>query len=367
LHLPGLHRIAPINHRIIPAGRFIFAAALALLSILLVRTTYAQAALNFSAPSTPVTNLIATDPPCEQPGWFPENLELKDHSVFWYNGYYYIVSISLPDETSFAYGRSSDLCNWEQLPSILTERTPGTWDERFIWAPSVYMENGIYYLYYTGVMQFYTQSIMLATSDDPADPASWQVQGMIFQPDHAGTTWQAGKWADCRDATIIKDGNDYYLYYSASDQEGGIIGMATSISPVGPWEDWGHVIPPVPGTVPESPTIYYRPSIIPGNELQPFSQTAYFYLFYHLSGQAESYRIGATQAGPWSEPFTLLPGWAHEVWNGQDGLTYTSYLTDYSITISQLTWNTYYDPPHPFIGADVHRCLLPLVTKTVSK
>jgi hypothetical protein len=351
-----------ITSRFLTARRFLIAVLFVLLTSLLVRTTYAEAAPSTLVSTAPVTNLPTTDPPCEKPGWFPENLQLKDHSVFWYDGYYYIVSISLPDETSFAYGRSSDLCNWEQLPFILTERIPGTWDEKLIWAPSVYTENGIYYLYYTGVTQSYTQSIMLATSDNPADPASWQVQGMIFQPNHAGTTWQAGKWANCRDPSVIKANGQYFLSYSASDQDGGIIGMATSDSPAGPWEDTGAILPPIPGNVPESPTIYYHiPDVDKeGNMVQ---SSAYFYLFYHLSGQPESYRIGASLTGPWGDPYTLVPGWAHEVWDGQDGLTYTSYLTNYTITISQLTWNTYYDPPHPFIGAEFHRYLLPLVTK----
>lgn len=271
------------------------------------------------------------------PGWFPSDIELKDHAVFWYSGYYYIVSIDLPDEQYFAYGRSTDLCTWETLAPILTEHTPGGWDEHRIWAPHVYEENGTFYLYYTGVTFQFTQSILLATSTNPADPASWQPQGLLFQPDHPQSNWQAGLWADCRDAMVMKSGAQYYLYYSASDHDGGIVGLATAASPLGPWTDWGTILPPMPGLIPESPTIFYRQGS--------------FYLLYHYPRYSNgTYRSGASPAGPWGPEYTLTPGWAHEVWDGQDGQTYASYLTNYKITIRPLAWNERFSPALPFLG-----------------
>lgn len=296
----------------------------------------------------PVGNTSAsiTGVPCDNPGWRPTDFGLKDHTVFWFDGYYYIAAIYVRHDDQFAYGRSPDLCNWEELAPILTQHTPGAWDEMAIWAPSVYQEGGVYYLYYTGVTADFTQSIMLATSTNPADPATWQPHGMVFQPDHPGSAWQAGAWADCRDPAVFLIGDQYSMYYSALDEDGGIIGMATAFSPGGPWTDWGTILPANPDDIPESPTLFYHE----GN----------YYLFYNIPGQKEAYRIGDSPAGPWSEAFPFAPGWAHEIWRGQDGLTYTSYLTDYSITISRLIWNTYYDPPHPFIGNAIYRALLPI-------
>jgi hypothetical protein len=140
----------------------------------------------------------AAIPPCLQPGWFPGDFGLKDHTIFWYDGYYYLASIYLPGEAQLAYGRSTDLCNWETLPPLLAERPPDGWDEFAIWAPHVFVEAGVYYMYYTGVTYDYTQSILLATTTNPADPASWQPQGVVFQPNHPGMRWQPGQWADCR-------------------------------------------------------------------------------------------------------------------------------------------------------------------------
>ena len=289
------------------------------------------------------------EPPCEKPGWFPEDFGLKDHTVFWYNGYYYIAANYLPGEKKFAYGRSTDMCEWEMLEPILAQRTPGTWDEKAVWSPYVFLEAGVYYLYFTGVTQEFTQSILLETSTDPADPAAWEMREMVFQPDHAGSTWQETGWADCRDPMLIKIEGTYYLYYSAYDEQGGIIGVATSDRLTGGWMDWGSVIPYVLDTVPESSSI--------------FTHDSFFYLFYHLPSQPESYRIGASPSGPWLEPAVIGPGWAHEFWVGMDSSTYTSYLTDYSISISPLTWKPNTDPPQPFIGAIYYRTMIPLISR----
>lgn len=299
----------------------------------------------------PITSAqaVAQELACDQPGWFPEDFGLKDHSVFLYDGYTYIISNYIFGENKFAYARSLDLCNWEVLEPVLKNRSPGTWDEKAIWSPYVFEENGVYFIYFTGVTQEFTQSILLATSQNPADPASWEMQEMVFQPDHAGSTWEELRWADCRDPMLIKEGEVYYLYYSAYDEAGGIIGVATSENPYGGWTDWGSIIPPIPGVVPESATV--------------FSHENFFYLFYHLPSQPENYRVGASLTGPWLEAQVIGPGWAHEVWVGMDGFTYTSYLTDYSVSISPLIWNPFSHPPRPFIGEEYHRTLIPIAMR----
>lgn len=286
---------------------------------------------------------------CQPMGWFPEDIGLKDHTVFWHDGYYYLASIHLhPDqfEDRLAYARSTDLCQWEALPPILTERTEGAWDEFKVWAPFVLEKAGLYYMYFTGVTDEVTQSILLATTADPSDSGSWQVQSMLFQPDHAGSVWQAGAWADCRDPMVVEIDGVYHLYYSATDELGGIVGLAIASAPDGPWSDQGAVLT-LPGTIPESPTVVERDGL--------------YYLFYTVPFDAGYYRVGNSPAGPWSEARRVNRGWAHEIWSGQDGYTYASFLTTYSVTISRLTWDTFYDPVQPFIGESVHHLLLPLV------
>lgn len=292
-------------------------------------------------------NGAAAFPPCANPGWRPSGYGLKDHTVFWYNGYYYLASISVPDETHFAYARSMDLCTWEDLGPILASRTPGGWDEMVIWAPFVYQENGVYYMVYTGVTNQFTQSIMLATSEDPANPASWQPKGVIFQPSHTGAVWQSGSWADCRDPVLIKIGDIYYLYYTGLDDTGGIVGLATASSLSEEWRDWGAIDPPSLNAMQESPTLAQY-------------QDAY-YLFYHLTGEGEFFRIGPGPGGPWSQPYEFNPGWAHELWKNPDGTWFTSYLTDYSVTIAPLNWDGFYNPSRPAIGEKIYHQILPLI------
>jgi predicted GH43/DUF377 family glycosyl hydrolase len=297
------------------------------------------------------TQGVTSSAGCENLGWFPSNFGLKDHTVFWYSGDYYITSIYLQGETKFAYSRSTDMCSWEVLAPVLTQRTAGSWDEMAIWSPFVYQEKGVYYLYYTGVTPQYTQSILLATTSDPADPTSWQPQGVVFQPAHAGMVWQKGQWANCRDPDVVKVGNLYFLYYTGSDTHGGILGMATASSPLGPWTDWGAVL----SAPPESDAMYESPAI--------FFYANYFYLAYNDAKLGERYLIGPSPGGPWVGPFILSPGWANELWTGQDGKTYSSYLTDYTIAISPITWELFFSPPHLWIGPDLFHTLLPFLVK----
>ena len=69
---------------------------------------------------------------CDPLGWFPADFGLKDHSVFVYEGVYYLVSNYLPDEQYFAYARSADLCHWEKLTPVLEERA-SEWDALAVW------------------------------------------------------------------------------------------------------------------------------------------------------------------------------------------------------------------------------------------
>ena len=292
-------------------------------------------------------------PPCDHPGWFPQDFGLKDHSVFWYDGYYYLVSIYVPPsdpspfvQDHFVYARSQDLCQWEELSPVLPTRQSGSWDEAAIWAPHVYEEGGVFYMYYTGVTRNYTQSILLASTTDPSDPGAWQKEQMLFQPNHPGMIWQNGQWADCRDPSVFKFGNQYYLYYSGLDIDGGIVGLATATSPYGPWLDMGRTLPAADHML-ESPTLAEYQGI--------------YYLFYNYTHHGEYYVIGSSPTGPWQNPLTLFPGWAHEVWKSPQGDWFTSFLTNYTVTISPLYWDQNYTPAHPFITFGKQLIYMPLV------
>jgi hypothetical protein len=161
--------------------------------------------------------------------------------------------------------------------------------------------------------------------------------------------WEAGQWADCRDPTVIKIDQLYYLYYAGRDLAGSIIGMATAPTPEGPWTDHGSILDPDPRVVFESPTVT--------------SFAGVFYLVYTLSGSGGYFRVGASPAGPWGIAIPFRPGWAHEIWQGVSGEWFTSYLTDYTVTISSVTWDAFFEPPYPTIGSSVQHLFLPILQK----
>ena len=179
---------------------------------------------------------------------------------------------------------------------------------------------------------------------------------MVFQPNHLDMIWEDGKWADCRDPMVLKEGNTFFLYYTGRDVEGGIIGLATASTPGGPWVDWGQILifsDDIPQRTPESPTV--------------FVHDGFYYLFYNSIG--EHYQIGASPAGPWTDEHPFTPGWAHEIWAGVDGQNYASYLSDtndenrFTVTISPVNWDSYFYPPTPFIGDEIFHLMMPLVKK----
>lgn len=272
--------------------------------------------------------------PCLPSRWQGSTYGLKDHTIFYADGYYYGVSIYLGEdtyETQFAYARSRDLCTWTELPPILTHRQPGAWDEFRIWAPHVIRGRtreyaDTYFMYYTGVTNDITQSMMLATTKTPADPDSWQPRGMVFQPNHEGMVWPGrGQWSDARDPMVYwKDGR-YYMYYSGADVDGGIVGLAQADNPYGPWTDMGSILT-LPGAFPESPTLLERK----GFYFMAFNQ--------RISDTGEKMVMGLSPTGPWNEPWDLEPGWAHEFFKSVEGNWLTSYLTDYSVTIDVVDW-----------------------------
>lgn len=291
----------------------------------------------------------ALDFPCENPGWQPAGFELQDHSIFQHGQDYYLVSNHLYPDDRFAYARTQDFCSWEDLTPILDGRTPGAWDEKAVWAPFVFVEGDLYYLFYTGVTEALTQSILLATTRDPSDPDSWEPQGLVFQPDHPGMVWSDGAWADCRDPMVVEIAGVYHLYYTGRDQGGGIVGLATAPSAAGPWTDHGAVIPPDPAAMPESASLV--------------RYGGGHYLFYTRSYLGAAFRYGDDPQGPWRDPLPFQPGWAHEFWQDSGGGWFTSYLTNHAVTVAPLTWDGSHLPPWPIIGEEVFPLRLPLLLR----
>lgn len=296
-----------------------------------------------------------TGPACAA-GWSLPNIKLKDHTLFAYQGFYYIAAIRIvlpnPDgrgEYTFAYVRTQDFCTWENLGTILGRGAVGAPDESYIWAPHVVQEGDTFFMFYTGVNRHLAQSIMLATSTNPADPQSWTRQGVVFRPNHAGMVYPGpASPSDARDPMLYRYGERYFLYYTGRDVSGGIVGVAMADQLTGPWQDLGAVLRLSSDTMPESPFV-----------------VAYadgYYLYYNAAGDAGSspqWQWAPSPFGPWQAAIYEPVGWAHDFYH-----TGTAWLVSYvvgngqAIQVATVRWDATTTPPRPRIG---HQIYLPVV------
>jgi len=295
---------------------------------------------------------------CSTP-WSLPQARLKDHSLFAYQNYFYLVSIkiALPaqderGEYTFAYARTKDFCTWENLGTVLTFGAAGAADEAYIWAPYVIQEGNLFFMFYTGVNQHISQSIMLATSTNPADPKSWTKQGVVFRPNHEGMVYPGPEsWSDARDPMVLRYNNRYFLYYTGQDKTGGIVGVALAETLSGPWRDLGAVLQLPPSLIPESPFVVAKDD--------------FFYLYYNAAGAAANRLAGPqwqwspSPFGPWQAPTKETLGWGHDFF-----FTGKAWLASYiigngeAIGVKQIDWDQTQFPPHPLLG---QQGFLPLV------
>jgi len=140
-------------------------------------------------------------------------------------------------ERTFSHGTSRDLRHWNYHKPVLSISDAtypdgrGKYKNRNVWAPHVIRHKDTYYMFYTSVNEYVSQSISLATSPDLFH---WQdyAQNPVFTLEDAGwALWRRDGWADCRDPMVLVDGNDFYLYVTAQAKKGherGIVAVAHS-------------------------------------------------------------------------------------------------------------------------------------------
>lgn len=301
----------------------------------------------------PATANVAAPSACALTVFTRPNTKLRDHTLFKFGDYFYlaaIANINNSGEQTFAYARTKDFCEWQSMGAALTVGKTGSPDESKIWAPHVVQEGDTFYMFYTGVTNAGTQSIMLATSKNPADPSSWVKQGVVFVPNHAGMIYPGpGSFSDARDAMVLKYNGVYYMYYTGRDQTGGILGVAKSNSINGPWIDYGAMLALPANEMPESPYVIER-----NNK---------FYLYYNHTGIGEVYRVADLPIGLWANE-TKEPsyGWANDFYN-DNGQWYASYIYGDAdgIKVEPLRWGG--SPERPLIGYMIH---MPVTTNNLS-
>lgn len=225
-----------------------------------------------------------------------EDLCIADPTIFRdTDGTYYLYGTSPDSNKGFEVYRSGDLETWEGPVGALASGfvlTPQTsWGTKGFWAPQVFLHDGKYYMVYTA-----NEQLAVATADSPCGPfvqadkqmmpaAMKQIDPFVFfdtdgkaylyhvrltegnrifvaelNPDlksvkeetarecvHAESGWEDtwnAEWSVTEGPTVIRQGNTYYLFYSANDFRNPdyAVGYATASSPLGPWTKQGVLI-----------------------------------------------------------------------------------------------------------------------------
>jgi len=211
--------------------------------------------------------------------------------------YYYLYSTHQDTlDTGFKVWQSSDMVNWT-YQGMAFQKNSSTWSQHDFWAPEVVKDGSTYYMYYSARddAAFSQRRICCASGSDPLGPftevaaplfddgAPANIDAHLFKDTdgnlymyYARESWFWGAFCEnqtwvvsmnnytsaktdytfCIKATqswekisyggllkwneapwVLKNGNTYYLMYSANcyDSKYYGVGYATSSSPKGPW------------------------------------------------------------------------------------------------------------------------------------
>ena len=201
------------------------------------------------------------------------------------------------NEKAFGHATSKDLKTWEHHPRVL-EAVPASWEGMVVSAPSIIKHDGIYYMFYTGFDDRVPgkQTIGLATSKDlfnwerhPGNPVYEAPEWAERRPDG---------WIDCRDAHVVKYGDEFLLFTMVTTKDGkGAIALASSKN-LTDWEDLGPAVTTF--KEPESPRV--------------FEYDGKFYMFISSAYGKRLLRATNPKTGPWDEVLFRWP--VPGLWSG---------------------------------------------------
>ncbi|MCM3717742.1 family 43 glycosylhydrolase [Fictibacillus phosphorivorans] len=103
--------------------------------------------------------------------------------------------------------KSSNLTDWKFVGDAFTEKGRPTWKQGGLWAPDIQRYNGKYYLYYSlSTWGDYDPGIGVATSDSPGGP--FQDQGQVLRSSEIGVE-------NSIDPFFIEDNGIPYLFWGS--------------------------------------------------------------------------------------------------------------------------------------------------------
>jgi len=126
---------------------------------------------------------------------------------------------------TFSHGSSADLRNWTYHKPVITisnDEHPdgnGRYGDRNVWAPHVIRHGDTYFMFYTSVNEFISQSISLATSKDLFEWEEYEGNPVFTLEGVEWAKWTRDEWSDCRDPVVLVDGDKFYLYVTGEASE----------------------------------------------------------------------------------------------------------------------------------------------------
>lgn len=249
-----------------------------------------------------------------------------------------IAATNWPEYPLFNFGHavSRDLKNWEIQKPVLQCPLTG-WDQYQVWAPHIIEHKGLYYMYYAGENHNVSQAICLATSPDLYN---WKryVENPVITTGTWGI-WDSSRWSDCRDPVILKDGENFYCYYTAvrknpeNGQPESSLGISSSTDLLH-WKDEGFIrLAQSLGTPPESPFVLKR--------------SGTYYLFYTNYKYGTVYLTSKDPVKGWTElpaeKMILMSGISASEIYEDNGKWYMSYISHqknglHFFEIKELVW-----------------------------
>ena len=180
-------------------------------------------------------------------GYAPLMMSVNGPCIYHWDGIYHTYLIvgtpglgaCAPGNQLFiGHATTTDFLRWETHEPALYIDTRG-WDSGHVWNPFILEKDNRFWMLYTGAPVDNTQRIGIAVSDDLEN---WErvFDHPIIRPEEYGWAYcPTEQGAGCRDPYVIQQGDEYWMYYTATTKEGyGCVARAVSKDLL-EWQDKG--------------------------------------------------------------------------------------------------------------------------------
>jgi len=232
----------------------------------------------------------ATVTDCIAQGYAPKAYNVADFTIIRVGKTFHLFhiprvpghsAIHLGHEHWLAHATSTDLDTWIARDPVLCVDSSIPFEAGHLWAPFVFENDGVYYMYYTGLSSEPSQVLCLATSTDPELNIWHRYEGNPLYP-FEGLDWhwknQQGHGRHGRDPHVVRVGDHFLLAYTTMHANGCPAVGGFISTDLKQWDDIGPILyrpSAAGGWMPESVNIQpladgqwaLIPSMTPGLEV----------------------------------------------------------------------------------------------------